>query len=272
LGLVRQRETDPISSLHNQAKLTEGFRSFAKGKYCLNRAPSVPFVAALDRARLILRMGPQHALEKSTLDVERLHRLQRLLPWPRAKWITRFMQAWGPRPGRVRIGTAPWSKPQLNLEWTKSTSRRRRIAGSHQQSIRQLAGSNSVLTFRSQVESITAYFPSSERNTARTKGEQCHFQWHAIRLSEPGRRLILRNGSKHFSQKWQILCADTQVGAQHGTICIVACFPRPGQHSRPASMKRVRVQTSMNEPLLIPQGPCAVARKLSVAVVGNDRK
>lgn len=149
---------------------------------------------------------------------------------------------------------ATLANAQTNLGYTLITSPTNGVVGTIPYKIGSLVSSSTAepLTTVSNISNIYAYFSINEKQvlefSRNTKGAITS----ARLASLPPVLLILADGSV-FSQKGEIETASGLINTQTGSVSVRATFPNPGNLIRSGSSGSVRIPTTVDSAILIPQ-------------------
>ena len=169
---------------------------------------------------------------------------------------------------------ATLANARTNIGYTSVTSPVNGVVGSLPYKIGSLVNSNTAkpLTTVSNIKNIFAYFSINEKMALDfvkdTKGES-----NKERLSSiPPVSLVLSNGSE-FSKKGKIEAASGLIDNETGSLSLRATFPNPGNMILSGSSGLVRIPTTLNKALLVPQkATYEIQGKKFVYSVGDSGK
>ncbi len=149
---------------------------------------------------------------------------------------------------------ATLSNANTNIGYTSVTSPVNGVVGSLPYKIGSLVNSNTAmpLTTVSNIKNIYAYFSINEKMALEfekdTKGATSK-----IRLATmPPVTLVLANGNE-FSEKGKVEATSGTINTQTGSLTVRATFPNPGNLIRSGSSGLIRIPTTLDKALLIPQ-------------------
>jgi membrane fusion protein (multidrug efflux system) len=149
---------------------------------------------------------------------------------------------------------ATFSNARTNLGYTSITSPVNGVVGTIPYKIGSLVSSNTTqpLTTVSNIGRIYAYFSINEKQALNfskiTKGATVEARLKTI----PPVSLILSNGSE-FPQKGRIETASGLINTETGSVSVRATFPNPGNVIRSGSSGLVRIPTTVDSAILVPQ-------------------
>ncbi|HLL42853.1 MAG TPA: efflux RND transporter periplasmic adaptor subunit, partial [Segetibacter sp.] len=149
---------------------------------------------------------------------------------------------------------ATFSNARTNIGYTSITSPVNGVVGTIPYKIGSLVSSNTTqpLTTVSNIGRIYAYFSINEKQALNfskiTKGATVEARLKTI----PPVSLILSNGSE-FPQKGRIETASGLINTETGSVSVRATFPNPGNVIRSGSSGLVRIPTTVDSAILVPQ-------------------
>ena len=169
---------------------------------------------------------------------------------------------------------ASLANANTNIGYTSVTSPVNGVVGSLPYKIGSLVNSNTALplTTVSNINKIYAYFSINEKVdlefATETKGATS-----ALRLATmPPVSLVLANGTV-FSQKGKVEATSGMIDTETGSLSVRATFPNPGNLIRSGSSGLVRIPTTLDHALLVPQrSTYEIQGKKFVFVVGDSGK
>ena len=169
---------------------------------------------------------------------------------------------------------ATLSNANTNIGYTSVISPVNGVVGSLPYKIGSLVNSNTALplTTVSNINKIYAYFSINEKVALEfakdTKGKTSQ----ARLATMPPVALVLANGSV-FSQKGKVEATSGMIDTETGSLSVRATFPNPGNLIRSGSSGLVRIPTSLDHALLVPQrSTYEIQGKKFVFVVGDSGK
>ena len=149
---------------------------------------------------------------------------------------------------------ATLSNARTNLGYTSITSPVNGVVGTIPYKMGSLVSGNTTqpLTTVSNIGKIYAYFAINEKEalefSKNTKGKNSAARLAAI----PPVTLILANGTE-FSQKGRIETSSGMINTETGSVSVRATFPNPGNLIRSGSSGSVRIPSTVENAILIPQ-------------------
>ncbi|HXS56144.1 MAG TPA: efflux RND transporter periplasmic adaptor subunit [Hanamia sp.] len=149
---------------------------------------------------------------------------------------------------------ATLANARTNQGYTLITSPANGVVGTIPYKIGSLVSSNTAepLTTVSNIGNIYAYFSINEKQaldfSKNTKGATTE----ARLASLPPVSLVLADGSL-FAQKGRIETASGMINTQTGSVSVRATFPNPGNMVRSGSSGAVRIPSTVDSAILIPQ-------------------
>lgn len=149
---------------------------------------------------------------------------------------------------------ATLSNANTNIGYTSVTSPVNGVVGTLPYKIGSLVNSNTAmpLTTVSNINNIYAYFSINEKMALEfekdTKGATSK-----LRLATmPPVTLILANGTE-FSEKGKVEATSGTINTQTGSLSVRATFSNPGNLIRSGSSGLIRIPTTLDQALLVPQ-------------------
>lgn len=149
---------------------------------------------------------------------------------------------------------ATLANANTNIGYTSVTSPVNGVVGSLPYKIGSLVNSNTAmpLTTVSNINKIYAYFSINEKVALEfakdTKGATSQKRLETM----PPVTLVLANGTE-FPQKGKVEATSGMIDVQTGSLSVRATFPNPGNIVRSGSSGLVRIPTTLNNALLVPQ-------------------
>ncbi len=169
---------------------------------------------------------------------------------------------------------ATLANANTNIGYTSVTSPVNGVVGSLPYKIGSLVNSNTAmpLTTVSNINKIYAYFSINEKVALEfakdTKGKTSQ----ARLATMPAVSLVLANGTV-FSQKGKVEATSGMINTETGSLSVRATFPNPGNLIRSGSSGLVRIPTTLDHALLVPQrSTYEIQGKKFVFVVGDSNK
>lgn len=169
---------------------------------------------------------------------------------------------------------ATLANANTNIGYTSVTSPVNGVVGSLPYKIGSLVNSNTAmpLTTVSNINKIYAYFSINEKVALEfakdTKGSTSQ----ARLATMPPVSLVLANGTV-FSQKGKVEATSGMINTETGSLSVRATFPNPGNLIRSGSSGLVRIPTTLDQALLVPQrATYEIQGKKFVYVVGDSGK
>lgn len=149
---------------------------------------------------------------------------------------------------------ATLANANTNIGYTSVSSPVNGVVGSLPYKIGSLVNSNTAmpLTTVSNINNIYAYFSINEKMALEfakdTKGATSD-----LRLATmPPVTLVLANGAE-FSEKGKVEATSGMINTQTGSLSVRATFPNPGNLIRSGSSGLIRIPTTLDKALLVPQ-------------------
>lgn len=270
-GYVNAQIRPQVTGYLIKQDYTEG--SFVKKGQVLWEIDPRSFQAAFDQANAKLAQA-QAQLGKATLDVNRDRPLVKEKAIAQMQFDNDY-QAMLAAKASVEAAKAQLEQAKLNLGYTKVRTLIDGIAGIAQAQIGDLVGSNTLLTYVSQIDPIKAYISISENEYFQFAKDLNDFALGKKTLQEinlPIPDLILANGTT-YPLKGSFILADLKVNPETGTLRAVAEFPNPDSILRPGQYGRVRAAKTKKDALLVSQRAVTEFQgSYQVAVVGSDNK
>ena len=169
---------------------------------------------------------------------------------------------------------ATLSNANTNIGYTSVTSPVNGVVGSLPYKIGSLVNSNTAmpLTTVSNINKIYAYFSINEKVALEfakdTKGSTSQ----ARLATMPPVSLVLANGTV-FSQKGKVEATSGMIDTETGSLSVRATFTNPGNLIRSGSSGLVRIPTTLDHALLVPQrATYEIQGKKFVFIVGDSGK
>lgn len=169
---------------------------------------------------------------------------------------------------------ASLANANTNIGYTSVTSPVNGVVGSLPYKIGSLVNSNTALplTTVSNINKIYAYFSINEKVALEfaldTKGTTSQ----ARLATMPPVSLVLANGTV-FSQQGKVEATSGMIDTETGSLSVRATFPNPGNLIRSGSSGLVRIPTTLDQAILIPQrSTYEIQGKKFVFTVGDSGK
>lgn len=149
---------------------------------------------------------------------------------------------------------AALANARTNLGYTMVTSPVNGVVGSIPYKIGSLVNSNTAqpLTTVSNITNIYAYFSINEKQALQFEKNAKGNTIQAKLASLPPVSLILADGTE-FSQKGRVQTASGLINTQTGSVSVRATFPNPGRVIRSGSSGSVRIPSTVDSAIMIPQ-------------------
>jgi membrane fusion protein (multidrug efflux system) len=158
------------------------------------------------------------------------------------------------RQAALAQANAAYANARTNLSYTSVTSPANGIVGSFPYKIGSLVSSNTTqpLTTVSNIGNIYAYFSINEKQalafSANTKGATTQERLATM----PPVTFILANGNE-YPEKGRIETTSGSINTETGSVRVRATFPNPGNIIRSGSSGAVRIPTTVDSALVVPQ-------------------
>ncbi|MDB5262650.1 MAG: efflux transporter periplasmic adaptor subunit [Adhaeribacter sp.] len=158
------------------------------------------------------------------------------------------------RQAALAQANAAYANARTNLSYTSVTSPANGIVGSFPYKIGSLVSSNTTqpLTTVSNIGNIYAYFSINEKQalafSANTKGATTQERLATM----PPVTFLLANGNE-YPEKGRIETTSGSINTETGSVRVRATFPNPGNIIRSGSSGAVRIPTTVDSALVVPQ-------------------
>ena len=169
---------------------------------------------------------------------------------------------------------ATLANANTNIGYTSVTSPVNGVVGSLPYKIGSLVNSNTAmpLTTVSNINKIYAYFSINEKVALEFAKDTKGATSQARLATMPPVSLVLANGTV-FSQKGKVEATSGMIDTETGSLSVRATFPNPGNLIRSGSSGLIRIPTTLDDALLVPQrSTYEIQGKKFVFVVGDSGK